>query len=160
MARVSSDRAEVVDGNPVLRIGESYNGVEAVFARHKGLMSVARDTIKIIEKALKKGFGVKSAAVRFFTEKSDYKDFVRMYVISDFFRGKSNKERLGEIYEVMKQFGAKDMIEKVSLCVAMTEREYEREFGRYVFLGVDLHKTYRGMKSRQEHRSPRILRKA
>jgi hypothetical protein len=83
-------------------------------------MSVAKETV---EKALKKGFAAKSAAVRFFTEKSDYKDFVRMYVISNFFRGKTNKERLGEIFAILEDFGAKDASAKISWCVAMTERE-------------------------------------
>ena len=123
-------------------------------------MSVAKDTIGVVEKALKKGFGAKGATVRFFTEKSDYKDFIRMYVISNFFRGKSNKDRLGVIFSMLEEFGAKDSIAKISLCVAMTEREYEREFGQGIFLGVDLRKTYRGMKSRQIHRSPRVLSRA
>ncbi len=125
-----------------------------------GCMSVARDRIKRVEKALKKGFAAKGVAVRLFTEKSDYKDFIRMYVISNFFRGKSNKERLGEVFAILEEFGAKDAIAKISLCVAMTEREYEREFGQGVFLGVDLHKTYRRMKSRQVHRSPKVLSRA
>ncbi|HKW62339.1 MAG TPA: hypothetical protein VJN89_07340 [Candidatus Acidoferrum sp.] len=123
-------------------------------------MSVAKDTIESVEKALKKGFAARGAAVFFFTEKSDYKDFIRMYVISNFFRRKTNKERLGEVFAILEDFGAKDAITKISLCVAMTEREYEREFGKGVFLGVDLHKTYRGMKSRQNHRSPRVLSRA
>jgi len=121
---------------------------------------MAKNGIKIVERALKKGFAANGAEVRFFAEKSDYKDFIRMYVISDFFRAKNNKERLGEIFDVLAQFGAKEMIAKVSLCVAMTEGEYEKEFGRDVFLGVDLHKTYREMKSRQIHRSPRVLTRA
>jgi hypothetical protein len=123
-------------------------------------MSVGRERIKIVEKALEKGFAAKGTKVRFFTEKSDYKDFIRMYVISDFFRGKGNKERLGEIFSILESFGAKDAISRISLCVAMTEREYEKEFGRDVFLGVDLHQTYRGMKSRPVHRSPRVLSRA
>ena len=121
---------------------------------------MAKNGIKVVEKALEKGFNAKGAVARFFTEKSDYKDFVRMYVISDFFRGRNNKERLGEIFDVMKDFGAKDMIAKMSLCVAMTEREYVREFGRGTFLGVKLHETYREMKSRHVHRSPRALSRA
>jgi hypothetical protein len=123
-------------------------------------MSVVRDRVKAVENALRKGFNAKGATVRFFTEKSDYKDFIRMYVISDFFRGRTNKDRLGEVFSILEGFGAKDTIAKISLCVAMTEREYEREFGRDVFLGVDLHKTYRAMKSRQAHRSPRVLSRA
>jgi len=123
-------------------------------------MSVAKDTIRTVERALKKGFAAKDAVVRFFTEKSDYKDFIRMYVISNFFRGKTNKGRLGEIFSILEDFGAKDEIAKISLCVAMTEREYEREFGRDVFLGVKLHETYRNMKSRHIHRSPRVLSRA
>jgi len=111
-------------------------------------MSVAKNGIKVVEKALEKGFGSKGAKVFFFAEKSDYKGFIRMFVVSDFFRYKSEKERLGEVFDVMREFGAEDAITKVSLCVAMTRREYEKEFGRGTFLGVDLYKTFRGMKSR------------
>ena len=56
---------------------------------------MARNGIKIVEKALKKGFDSKGANVSLFAEESDYKDFIRMFVISDFFRRKTNKERLG-----------------------------------------------------------------
>jgi len=119
-----------------------------------GVNSMAKNGIKVVKKALEKGFFSKGARVFLFTEKSDYKDFIRMFVVSDFFRGKNNKERLGEVFDVMEEFGAKDMIAKVSLCVAMTKREYEKEFGRGVFLGVDLHKTYRGMRSRPKFHQP------
>ena len=123
-------------------------------------MGLASDRIETVEKALKKGFAAKRAKVFLFTEKSDYKNFIRMFVISNSFRGKNNKERLGEIFSTLEEFGAKSEIATISLCVAMTEREYEREFGRGTFLGVDLHKTYRQMKSRQSHRSPRVLSRA
>jgi len=123
-------------------------------------MSVAKNGIRAVEVALEAGFSARGAKVRFFTERSDYKDFIRMFVVSNSFRGKSNKERLGEIFSTLEKFGAKKEIAKISLCVAMTEREYEREFGRGMFLGVELHKTYRQMKSRQSHRSPKILSRA
>ena len=123
-------------------------------------MSVAGRGIKAVEAALKKGFNAKRAKVWSVTEKSDYKDFIRMFVISNSFRGKGNKERLGEIFSTLEEFGAKNEIAKISLCVAMTEREYEREFGRGTFSGVGLRKTYRQMKSRQTHRSPRVLSRA
>ncbi len=109
---------------------------------------MAKNGVKVVASALEKGFASKGAKVYFFAEKSDYKDFIRMFVISDFFRSKSEKERLGEIFSIMEENGAKDAIAKISLCVAMTKREYEKEFGRDVFLGVDLDKTYEGMKSR------------
>jgi hypothetical protein len=115
---------------------------------------MAKDTVKKVEKALKKGFAAKGDVFFSFTEKSDYKDFVRMYVISDLFRGKNEKERLGEIFEMLETNGAAETISKISLCIAMTNREYEREFGKDVFLAV-LGKAYRGMKSR-----PRLRRLA
>ena len=109
---------------------------------------MAKNGIKIVERALEKGFRSKGAEVRLFTEKSDYKDFIRMFVVSDFFRRKTEKERLGEIFSILEENGAKDSIVKISLCVAMTKREYEKEFGRDVFLGIDLHKTARELKVR------------
>ena len=60
-------------------------------------------TINLVRKALEKGFAAKGTKVRLFTEKSDYKDFVRMFVISDYFRGKGDKERLGEFFRSWKR---------------------------------------------------------
>jgi hypothetical protein len=48
---------------------------------------------------------------------------------------------------MLEENGAKDAITKISVCITLTKREYEKEFGRDVFLGVDLHKTAREMKS-------------
>ena len=96
---------------------------------------MAKDGIKIVRVALEKGFASKGASVTVFTEKSDYKDFIRMFVISDFFRRKTNKDRLGEIFTMLEENGAKDAIAKISLCVAMTRREYNREFGKFTWLG-------------------------
>jgi hypothetical protein len=96
---------------------------------------MARNGTNIVEKALEKGFASKGAKATVFTEKSDYKDFIRMFVISDSFRGKSSKERLAEIFEMLEENGAKSAITKISLCVTMTDREYEREFGKYTWLG-------------------------
>lgn len=96
---------------------------------------MAKDGIKIVRSALERGFASRGAKVSFFTEKSDYKDFIRMFVISDFFRRKTNKERLGEIFTMLEENGAKDAISKISLCVAMTKREYDREFGKFTWLG-------------------------
>ncbi len=115
---------------------------------------MATDAIKSIEKALEKAFDAKDAKVVVWVDKSDYKDFVRMYVVSDYFRGMSEKERLSEIYSMLEEYGAKEIIGKISLCIAMTNREYEEEFGEGVWLGV-LDKVYRGMKSR-----PRVRRLA
>ena len=111
---------------------------------------MAKNGIKIVEKALEKGFASKGDF--FFTEKSDYKDFIRMFVISDSFRRKTNKERLGEIFSVLEENGAKDAIAKISLCLAMTNREYEREFGKDTWLGR-LGDVYHEMK-----RKPRLAR--
>jgi hypothetical protein len=113
---------------------------------------MARDAIKIIKEALEKGFAFKRAKVFSFAEKSDYKNFIRLFVISDFFRRKSEKERLGEVLSMLEENGAKSVRARISLCVVMTKREYEREFGRGVFLGIDLHKTARTMKSRPKLR--------
>ena len=104
--------------------------------------------------ALERGFSSKGAKAFFFTEETDYKDFVRMFVISDFFRNMTDKERLGEVFSMLEEYGAKDAVSKISLCVAMTKKEYDKEFGPYTFLGVDLHKTYRGMKSRPKFHRP------
>lgn len=110
--------------------------------------------IKTVEKALEKGFASKSAGVYFVTEKSDYKDFIRMFVVSDFFRNKTVKERLGEVFSILEENGAKSAISKISLCVAMTRREYDREFGKYTWLGR-VRDVYRDMK-----RKPRVSRLA
>jgi hypothetical protein len=96
---------------------------------------MAKGIIKIVEKALNEGFASKGAKAVFSTEKSDYKDFVRMFVISDFFRYKTKKDRLGEIFSMLEENGAKDAIPKISLCITMTNREYKREFGPYNSLG-------------------------
>ena len=113
---------------------------------------MVRNGIKIVENALKKGFDSKGANVSLFAEESDYKDFIRMFVISDFFRRKTNKERLGEIFSMLEENGAKEAIAKISLCVAMTNREYDREFGKYTWLGR-VGDVYHEMK-----RKPRVAR--
>ena len=78
-----------------------------------------------------------------------------MYVVSDYFRGMSEKDRLGEIYSTLESYGAKAMIRKISLCVAMTKGEYDAEFGEGVWLG-DLSKVYRETKLRPKlHRLTR-----
>ena len=113
---------------------------------------MAKDAIKIVERALEIGFRSKGARVWILAEKSDYKDFMRMFVISDFFRRKREKDRLGEIFSMLEQNGAKEAIAKISLCVAMTKREYDKEFSRGVlrgpFLGAGLQKTPRDIKYR------------
>jgi hypothetical protein len=117
-----------------------------------GAIVMARNGIKTVEKALEKGFGSKGAKVSLFAEKSDYKDFIRMFVISDFFRNKTNKERLGEVFSMLEENGAKDEIAKISLCIAMTRREYDREFGKYTWLGR-VGEVYHDMR-----RKPRVAR--
>jgi hypothetical protein len=114
---------------------------------------MAKDTIRIVRNALEKGFASKGAKVILFSEKSDYKDFIRMFVISDFFRRKSNKERLGEVFSMLEENGAKDAVAKISLCVVMTNREYEREFGKYTWLGGRVGDVYHEMK-----RKPKVAR--
>jgi len=113
---------------------------------------MARDGIKIVERALERGFRSKGAKVWVFVEKSDYKDFIRMFVISDFFRRKREKDRLGVILSMLEENGAKDSIPKISLCVPMTKREYDKEFGlgllRGPFLGVGLKRAGRKIASR------------
>jgi len=102
------------------------------------------------------GFRSKGAKVRVFAEKSDYKDFIRMFVISDFFRRMRPKDRLGEIFSMMEKNGAKDVIAKLSVCVPMTKREYDKEFGlgllRGPFLGVGLKRAGRKTASRAKTR--------
>ena len=110
---------------------------------------MAADTITVVREGLAKAFKKKGAKARVFAERSDYKDFVRLYVISDYFRRKSEKERLGEIFSMLESAGAKDALGKISLCVTMTNREYEREFGRGVWLGEGaLGGIHRGVKSK------------
>jgi hypothetical protein len=118
---------------------------------------MARDGIKIVKEALEKGFASKRAKFFSFAEKSDYKNFIRLFVISDFFRGKSEKERLGEVLSILENNGAKSVRERISLCVVMTKREYEREFGRGTWLVSDFRKTARAMKSRPKlHRLAQV----
>jgi len=90
---------------------------------------MAKNGVRLVEKALEKGFAAKGAKVSLLAEKSDYKDFVRVFVVSDYFRRRTEKERLGEIFEMLEENGAENQVAKISLCIAMTPREYEREFG-------------------------------
>jgi hypothetical protein len=136
-------------------------GMSALLEGFRGFTVVAKDGIKIVERALESGFRSKGARAWIFAEKSDYKDFIRMYVISDFFRRKKEKDRLGEIFSMMEENGAKDAIPKISLCVPMTKRECDKEFGRGLlrgpFLSVGLQKTGRAMKSRPKvHRLAQV----
>ena len=77
---------------------------------------MASDGIKIVKEALEKGFASKRAKFFSFAEKSDYKNFIRLFVISDFFRRKSEKERLGEVLSMLENNGAKNVRERISLC--------------------------------------------
>jgi hypothetical protein len=90
---------------------------------------LAKNGIKLVEQALETGFRSRSAKAWILAEKSDYKDFIRMYVVSDFFRRKRMKDRLGEIFSMLEDNGAKDVMAKISLCVPLTKREYDKEFG-------------------------------
>ena len=142
----------MVNGDSLLGRSEQLEGIRKLPARVGVAIGMAKNGIKIVERALEKGFKSKGAEVSLVTEMSDYKDFIRMFVISDYFRGKTNKERLGEIFSMLEENGAKDAIAKISLCVAMTRREYDREFGEGTWLfGVG--DNYRDMKQK-----PRVAR--
>ena len=91
---------------------------------------MAKDVIKIVSRALENGFRSRGARVLILAEKSDYKDFIRMIVVSDFFRRKRSKDRLGEIFSMMEENGANDEVTKLSLCVPLTKSEYEKELSR------------------------------
>ena len=112
---------------------------------------MATDAIKTVTSALETAFAEKGKDVEVWADKSDYKDFIRMYVVSDYFRGMPQKERLAEIYSMLESHGAKNLIRKISLCIGMTKREYKLEFGDGVWLGV-LDKVYRGMNPRPKLR--------
>jgi hypothetical protein len=116
---------------------------------------VAKNAIKAVEQALETGFRSRGARVWILAEKSDYKNFIRMYVISDFFRRKRTKDRLGEIFSILEENGAKDAIANISLCVPMTKREYDKEYGlgflRGPLLGAGLKKAVRKAVSRQKN---------
>ncbi len=104
--------------------------------------------------ALEAGFADRGEKVVVWADKSDYRDFIRMYVVSDSFRGKTEKERLGEIYAILEACGAKGLIGKISLCIAMTKREYREEFGgpvEEIWLG-SLSRVYRGTEPRPKLR--------
>lgn len=108
---------------------------------------MAANSIETVERALRKGFAKRGEGVVVWADKSDYKDFVRMYVVSDYFGDMSEKERLGEVFSILESNGAKAAISKISLCIAMTKKEYDAEFGEDIWLG-DLGKVYRQTKPR------------
>ena len=89
---------------------------------------MANDAITTIETALRKGFAAKEAEVYAVAQKSDYKDFIRLYVVSDYFRGMAEKERLDAIYSMLQSFGAGSLIERISLCIGMTTKEHLEQF--------------------------------
>lgn len=96
---------------------------------------MAADAIKTVSHALEAGLAEKGEKAAVWAYKSDYKDFIRMYVVSEYFRGMPEKQRLDEIYSILESHGAKAWVDKISLCIAMTRREYDREFGGDVWLG-------------------------
>jgi len=116
---------------------------------------LAATTIERVKEALTKGFRARGAEVEVWANKSDYKGFIRMYVVSDYFKGISDKERADTIYSVLEESAAKDSIKKISLCIGMTKREYDEEFGQGVWLGPT-EVVYRRMKPRP--RSRRLAR--
>ncbi len=108
----------------------------------------AAELVKIVSRALGSGIANNGEDAVVWAYRSDYKDFIRVYVISDYFKGMSEKARLGEIYSILERRGAGSLIRKISLCVAWTKREYD-EAG--VFFSFDPDR-YRGMKSRPKPR--------
>jgi stress-induced morphogen len=115
---------------------------------------LASTTIERVTEALTKGFRAKGAKVEVWANKSDYKDFIRMYVVSDYFKGMSDKERADAVYSALESSAAKESIKKISLCIGMTKREKDEEFGEGAWLGPS-ERVYRGMKPR-----PRLRRLA
>ncbi len=87
------------------------------------------NSITSVKRALRKGFAKRGEDVVVWANMSDYKDFIRMYVVSDYFRNMPEKERLGEIFSILESNGARAMVRKISLCIAMTKEEYDAEFG-------------------------------
>lgn len=90
-----------------------------------------------MKNALNAAFAETDNDVAVWADKSDYKDFIRMYVVSDYFKRLPEKERLARIYSMLESHGAKSLIRKISLCIAMTESEYERDFGAGLWLGIE-----------------------
>ena len=116
---------------------------------------MATNSIETVSRALEAGFAERGEKVVVWADRSVYKDFIRMYVVFRLLSGMSEKDRLGEIYSTLESYGAKAMIRKISLCVAMTKGEYDAEFGEGVWLG-DLSKVYRETKPRPKlHRLTR-----
>lgn len=112
---------------------------------------MATNSIETVKRALGKGFAKRGEKVVVWIDKSDYKDFIRMYVVSDYFRKMSEKERLGEIFSILESYGARAMVRKISLCIAMTTEEYDAEFGEDTWLD-DLDKVHRVSKPRERLR--------
>jgi len=102
--------------------------------------------IDTIDRALREGFAGKDKRLGVFFFKSDYKDFVRMYVISDYFRDMSEKERLAEILSALESHGANAQKHKISLCIPLTKEEYEADFGGDDWIG-DSSRPSRGSKT-------------
>lgn len=115
---------------------------------------MAADAIKTVSRALEAGLAEKDKKVVVWADKSDYKDFIRMYVVSDYFEDMSDKERLGEIFSILDSHGAQTLVGKISLCIAMTTREYDEEFGGDVWLG-NIGEVYRS-----QERRPKVRRLA
>lgn len=115
---------------------------------------MAADAIKTVSHALETGLAEKGEKVTVWAYKSDYKDFIRMYVMSEYFRGMPEKQRLDEIYSMLESHGARAFVGKISLCIAMTKREYQQEFGGDVWLG-DLPHACQDMKPPRVHRQER-----
>jgi hypothetical protein len=156
LAGIPIHQQPVVNRTSICRKEEGPKEFGNLFARYTGLASMARDAIKIIETALEKAFDAKGAEVYVAAEKSDYKDFIRMFVVSDYFRGMAEKRRLDEVYSMLESSAAGSLIEKISLCVTMTKKEYLDLFEGegWVFVGSPAG-VYREMKPR-----PRVRRLA
>ena len=141
-------------GNEIFGADHRQKIFRNLSARYEGVAQLAADAIKTVSRALEKGFAEKGEKVAVWAYKSDYKDFIRMYVVSDYFKNMSDKERLGEIYSLLDSYGAKALVGKISLCIAMTTREYDEEFGGDVWLG-NIGEVYRS-----QERRPKVRRLA
>ena len=120
-----------------------------LFAGYEGSEKLATNSISVVERALRTGFAGLGKKVIVWAYKSDYKDFIRMYVVSDYFRGMSEKDRLGEIFSILESQGAKALIPKISLCIAMTKQEYNAELDDWL---DDPRKIHPGIKPRTQQR--------
>ncbi len=95
---------------------------------------LASAAIGRIERALQAGFRSRDAKVSVWANESDYKSLIRLYVVSDYFKGMPEKKRLDTVYAVLESGGARELVKKISLCIGITWREYDKDFGGGVWI--------------------------